>query len=142
MYLTYAKFREYGGTLDETTFNSYEFEAETVVDWYTFNRLQKDATLSEVNQEKLNRCMYALIEIIKSQHDMITASADASDTTTGKVIASQSNDGVSVSYNVLNSTELSELLKQKSANIVQRYLNGVTNSLGRKLLYRGLYPNE
>lgn len=25
---------------------------------------------------------------------------------------------------------------------VQKYLQGVTNSLGRKVLYRGIYPNE
>ena len=36
MYLTYNEYREYGGTLDETAFADINFEAESYVDWYTF----------------------------------------------------------------------------------------------------------
>ena len=39
MYLAYEDYQNMGGTLDETAFNDFEFEAETIVDWYTFNRL-------------------------------------------------------------------------------------------------------
>ena len=31
MYLTYEAYQNMGGTLDETTFNNYEYEAETIV---------------------------------------------------------------------------------------------------------------
>ena len=34
MYLTYADYQNMGGTLDETAFNDFEYEAETIVNWY------------------------------------------------------------------------------------------------------------
>ena len=42
MYITYEQYKNYGGTLDEATFNEYEFEARSWVNWYTFNRLEND----------------------------------------------------------------------------------------------------
>ena len=66
---------------------------------------------------------------------------DGSSTSTG-AISSQSNDGVSVSYNVLSASEAYKLCEDEVGNTVKRYLNDVTNELGRKLLYRGLYPGE
>lgn len=59
MYLTYAEYTNMGGTLDETAFNDFEFEAESIVDWYTFNRLHNMTTYPE----KLKRCMYSLIKV-------------------------------------------------------------------------------
>lgn len=141
MYLTYADYVSYGGTLEETTFNSYEFEAEVLVDWYTFNRLQKGIAESGVN--RLQRCMYELIGMIKNQKDMINASvADQSETGVSRTVASQSNDGVSVSYNVINSSDLYGLLNTDMENMIKKYLYGVKNSLGRVVLYRGIYPDE
>jgi hypothetical protein len=57
-------------------------------------------------------------------------------------VASQSNDGVSISYNTISASQAFDLLKSESENIIKQYLNGVVNSLGRKLLYRGIYPDE
>ena len=138
MYLTYEQYRTMGGTLDETTFNDYEFEAATVVDWYTFNRLHKETTFPEA----LTRLMYHLIKLLDMRAQALGLSNDSGGASGQKNIASQSNDGVSISYNVVSASEVAQLAKDEMAESVDKYLQGVTNSLGQKLLYRGLYPGE
>lgn len=149
MYLTYAEYQNMGGTLDETTFNDFEFEAETIVNWYTFNRLKNDTEYPT----ELTRCMYKLIELVKLEADAMmlgkqtNQSSEGNTVSQGIYISSQSNDGVSISYNSINASELfNKLSSTEKGNVIEttikRYLNGVVNSLGRKLLYRGLYPNE
>ena len=141
MYLTYEQYQEYGGTLDETTFSDYEFEARSQVDWYTFNRLQNEMTYPEA----VTRLMYRLIQILTLQAQATgRAELDKSAEISGdnRTIVSQSNDGVSISYNVLPASEIADMCKKDLVNAIQMYLNGLTNSLGRKLLYRGLYPGE
>lgn len=153
MYLTYADYQTYGGTLDETTFNDFEFEAESIINWYTFDRLK-----GEINYpEAVKRCMYKLINIAKLRADAMQLgmqtttitdqSGSVTTVSTTPTIQSQSNDGVSISYNVLSASELFNALAAKTKGgevdqIVQRYLQGLKNSLGRKLLYRGFYPGE
>lgn len=139
MYLTYEQYQTMGGTLDESTFNDYEYEAETFVDWYTFNRLQGEDNLPEA----VLKCVYHLIKllILKGQAIGLDNGTEGS-TDGGKVVVSRSNDGVSESYNVLSASEIAELSKKEMEDCIRRYLNGVMNSLGRKLLYRGLYPGE
>ena len=138
MYLTYEEYQNMGGTLDETAFDDLEFEAETSINWYTFNRLQNDTEYPEA----LKRCVYALIKLtaLKANAAAVGDTGDESQST--GAIASQSNDGVSVSYNVLSASEAYKLAEDEGGNTVKKYLNGVTNELGRKLLYRGLYPGE
>lgn len=139
MYLTYAEYKAYGGALDETTFNDLAFEAASVIDWYTFNRLQKETTFPEA----VKRCMYRLIEYIVTQQQVngIGANTGISDGA-GANIASQSNDGVSVSYNILSARDVIENSKAQMGAVVNQYLSAVVNSLGQKVLYRGVYPNE
>ena len=55
---------------------------------------------------------------------------------------SQSNDGVSVSFGNMSAKDANASLYKEVEQTIQRQLAGVTNELGRKLLYRGLYPNE
>lgn len=139
MYLLYSEYQNMGGTLDETLFNELEFEAETQVDWYTFNRLQNEETYPE----RLKRCMYALIKIIYTVQQASMLGDDGSgDSEINAAVASQSNDGVSISYNVISASQAVELSKDKIETIINQYLQGVVNSLGRKVLYRGLYPGE
>lgn len=139
MYLSYEEYISYGGTLDETTFNDLEFEASAVVDWYTFNRLKNDTQYPEA----LKRCMYKLIQYIIAQQQA-SGLSDANTSSGGVAagIASQSNDGVSISYNLLSARDIVENSKAQMAQIINQYLSAVVNSLGRKVLYRGLYPNE
>ena len=58
MYLTYSEYQDFGGTLDETSFNDLEYDAESTVNWYTFNRLQKPEWAAILETEELKRCVY------------------------------------------------------------------------------------
>ena len=139
MYLTYSEYAAYGGTLDETTFNDLAFEASSKIDWYTFNRLQNDTEYPEA----LKRCMYKIIQYIQTQQQV--SGLDSGNDENGQVnagIASQSNDGVSISYNILSAKDVIESGKAQIEQLIQQYLSGVMNSLGQKVLYRGVYPNE
>lgn len=141
MYLTYDEYTEMGGTLDEATFKDLEFEARSYVDWYTFSRLKNE----NIIPLQVKECMYYLIRLIFNKMNTLntlpTTDSETS-TTGGSDILSQSNDGVSITYNKLSSKEMLSSLKDEIADSINRYLQGVTNSLGKKLLYRGLYPGE
>ena len=138
LYLTYAQYKAYGGTLDEATFNDLEFQAEGQVNWYTFNRLTSMAVLPEAVQ----RCMFSLINILALQAKAYTLGETADGGASSGAITSQSNDGVSVSYNALNARDVDAVASQKIKDLIQRSLAGVKNQLGQEVLYRGLYHNE
>ncbi len=136
MYLTYEEYQNMGGALDEATFNDLEFEAESLVNWYTFNRLHNDVTIPDA----VKRLMRYLINTAQTKAELLTPTSSESGGTAA--IASQSNDGVSISYNVLSAKDLMDSLKVDSESTIRRYLQGVMNEAGRLLLYRGVYPNE
>ena len=141
MYLTFEEYQIMGGTLDETAFNDFEIEAETIVDWYTFNRLQNNTDYPD----RLKQCMYVLIRMAQKRQAAMSAGENASGESTEEStasIASRSNDGVSISYNVVSAKDIFDSLKDEMEDTVKRYLNGVVNELGRKVLYRGFYPGE
>lgn len=139
MYLTYEEYTQMGGTLDEATFNDLEFEAEALVNWYTFNRLKKDTTFPD----ELKRLMKFLVNLAYAKATMVgTVNGSASSEGVGKTITSQSNDGVSVSYNILSAKDMVEGIKTDSKDAIERHLQGVMNEAGQVLLYRGVYPNE
>ena len=142
MYLSYANYRNMGGTLDETTFNDFEFEAETTVNWFTFDRLKKFSP--ENYPEALARCMYHLIQLIqnKATLEMTYPAGSGSDSGISLGVASWSNDGVSQSFNVLSAKDLLDSTEKVMEQTVSRYLSSVTDSLGRRILYRGIYPDE
>ena len=54
----------------------------------------------------------------------------------------QSNDGVSVTYNVAGARDAMYAINTQIQGAIERGLNGITTSLGRKLLWRGIYPDE
>ena len=139
MYLTYAEYKAMGGKLDEITFNDYEFEAEAKVNWYTFNRLKNDT----VFPEEVKRCVYRLIKLIEDMNKASTIDGTG-ENSAGMVagIASQSNDGVSISYNTLSAKDMLENAQAQVEATINQYLTYVTNELGKKVLYRGMYPDE
>lgn len=140
-YLTFDEYQEMGGVLDETAFNDLEFEAETYVDWYTFDRLRNETDIPD----RVKKCMYHIIKLLNDQITLFSndsGSGGSSSDSTNKQIASQSNDGVSVRYNIISASEALELAKNDVNQTIKRYLQGLSNSLGRKLLYRGIYPDE
>lgn len=140
MYLTFEEYYNYGGTLSETAFNQIEFEARSVIDWYTFNRLQNETEFSE----SVKRCMFSIIDLIQKKKSAFnTGSSEiASSEESGLTIKSQSNDGVSISYNVMSAENIYKNMDKEFEDTIKMYLQGLYNSLGRKLLYRGIYPGE
>lgn len=139
MYLTYDEYTNFGGdALEETAFQQLEFEARTVVDWWTFNRLQNE----ENYPEAVKRCMFALIKLLQQKQQAMIVDASATNGSTQAGITGESNDGVSTTYNVMSAKEAVDAMKAELDNTIRMYLSNVKNSLGHKVLYRGLYPNE
>ena len=139
MYLSYADYQNMGGTLDETTFNDVAFEAASLIDWYTFNRLQNDTEYPEA----VKRCMYSIIKYVIAQQQVSgIASDNANNSGVNAGIVSHSNDGVSESFNILSAKDVIDAGKSQIKQLVNQYLSSVVNSLGQKVLYRGVYPNE
>ena len=147
-YITYEEYTEYGGTLDETSFQDLEYDAESTVNWYTFNRLKKPQWASVLASEELKRCMYQLIRYKQLENELLASSTGGASWGVGWTkeagITQQSNDGVSTSYNVLSSGELLAQFNgaKTKEELMDRYLNGVVNDLGQSILYRGLYAGE
>lgn len=140
MYLTYMEYKDMGGTLEETNFNNFEFQAEAQINYATFSRLKGNANIPE----EVKRLTYYLVDLMEKKAAAFSLGKDSSGKTsnTGVHITSQSNDGVSISYNGLAPSDLIELCKADFLTAIRSYLDGVTNEAGRKLLYRGLYPGE
>lgn len=139
MYLTYDEYVNMGGsTLEETTFQQLEFEARSIIDWLTFNRLQKE----EEYPEAVKRCIFKLISLLNDKQKALMVDTQSSDGSVKAGIASESNDGVSTSYNTLSAKDAVDALQKEYEETIRMYLSGVKNSLGQLLLYRGLYPNE
>ena len=141
MYLTYEAYVEMGGTLSASDFNFYAYEAESYIDWYTFNRLKK---YSEIPQEVLD-CEFYLIRLVQSRLNALGIGVDDSSDNDNKAlgrIMSRSNDGVSESYMSLSASDAIKSMSDEIGSVIKRRLQGVANELGQKLLYRGLYPGE
>ena len=141
MYLTYEEYINLGGELEQSTFSQLEFEARAYVDWYTFGRLKNEKTLPDA----VKTLMVYLINLIIEKHKALNLSANGIaniSTNPNKEIVSQSNDGVSTTYNIQSAGEIIKSSKSEVDSAINLYLYGIENSLGRKLLYRGLYPGE
>ena len=140
MYLDFVTYQNMGGTLVETTFDEYEFTAETIVDWYTFNRLKNETEYPTA----LPRLMFELIKMIQLKMDALSNNfTDEEGNVIAGAITQQSNDGVSIHFNSISSSDVVTNLNDKAlGNMVRKYLSGLKNSLGRSLTYRGLYPGE
>ena len=141
MYITYDDYMIMGGSaLEETAFEQLEFEARAIIDYWTFNRLQKETEYPEA----VKLCMFKLVSLIndKQKAMMVDAVSSTTNTVIQAGIASESNDGVSTSYNTLSAKEAVDTLQKEFSDTIQMYLTGVKNSLGHKLLYRGVYPDE
>lgn len=140
MYLTYDEYAQLGGEeLEETAFEQLEFEARSQIDWWTFGRLKNE----ESYPEAVKRCMFKLIELLDKQQKvlMVDAVDEDGNVKTG-LMASQSNDGVSSTYNVITGNMAVRVIQSQLNNTIRMYLQDVRDSLGRKVLYRGLYPGE
>ena len=125
----------------------YEFEAASIIDYYTFNRLKKGEGYSSQSnsvKEAVSRCEFKIISLLQLRDSATVVSGDDASNESVSVagISSQSNDGVSISYNVLSASEASVKAEAEVGNAIKMYLSTCKNSLGQKLLYRGIYPDE
>lgn len=136
MYLTYEEYRCMGGTLDDITFERLEFQAEAKINRATFNRLKGD---TEIPYE-VKRLTHYLVDLMRKKELAFSLGKDS--VFTDAPITSQSNDGVSTSYNGLAPSDLIKLCESDIITAARSHLDGVTNQAGQKLLYRGLYPGE
>lgn len=136
MYLTYEEYYRMGGTLDEANFLKFEFQAEAQINYLTFSRLKKDKTIPE----EVKRLTFYLLDLMEKKAAAFSLGKGSSNTSV--YVTSQSNDGVSTSYNGLAPSDLIELCKADITHAIKSFLDGVTNEAGHKLLYRGVYPGE
>lgn len=140
MYLTYEEYKNMGGTLVETTFDSLCFEAQSYVDWCTFNRLQKES--AENYPEELKRVMFELIRHIQTKRSLMNPGDVTLSSTGTTAVAKMENDGVAVTYNTVSANDFLSRDRKEIQTLIQTYLRSTTNSLGQKLLYRGRYADE
>lgn len=123
-YLTYDEYIAIGGTSDASEFARNASEAAAHIDRYTFRRVTKMAVIPE----SVKNCMFALVDVL----------GGASTSRTGAAVASESNDGVSVSYVTSSPTESDKRLSALIADTVHLWLSGETDDNGTPLLWRGV----
>ena len=129
-YLTYQEYKGLGGTLDLMPFNLLEFEARRKIDIRTQNRL-KEINSEDIPQE-VKMCVYELINSISGYTNPIN------NIISNNNIKSENIDGYSVSY--VNGSEISELIKSKSAeldDIIITYLAGIIIN-GEHIIFAGV----
>ena len=124
-YLTYEEYLNYGGTLDETAFNRLAYKASRKIDRRTFNRLHNDTEIGE----PVKRLMFELIGIIGNN--------DTTSESYSPAIASEGNDGYSISY--ASSGFLSpDAADAKVNSLIEEYLQLERAQNGKFLLSCGL----
>ena len=124
-YLTYEQYIDWGGTLEETAFNRLSYKASRKIDRMTFNRLQND---TEIN-EPVKRLMFELIGVIGNN--------DTTSENYSPAIASEGNDGYSVSY--ASTSFLSpDAADKKVDSLIEEYLQFEKAQNGQYLLSCGL----
>lgn len=85
MYLTYAKYITYGGTLTQAEFERYEYAAERSVRNHTFNRIDSMAEIPEA----VERLMFELVSVFQNTSNIRTAE---------NAVKSFNTDGYSETY--------------------------------------------
>ena len=138
MYLTYEDYKSYGGTLDKSAFDKFNYKAKVKIDYCTDNKLCNDSVFGE----KIKRATAEIIDLLSTYAEYQNIVTN----TKTPVVASQSNDGVSVSYGgyIGNTTpsdlqSASDKLDKDIIKVIRQYLAGETNQSGECLLYRGVY---
>lgn len=148
MYLTFEEYTDMGGTLEESAFNDLEFDAESTINWYTFNRLKRPEWADVLSSPELKRCMYQLIKLKAAETELLASSGGGAGWGVGWAkeagITEESNDGVTTKYNTASAGDMLAFFRgSKTVNdVVQQYMGSIVNDLGRNILYRGVYRGE
>lgn len=151
MYLTYDEYVQYGGMVGEdaplsySDFCLYEIDAENWINWYTFNRMIS----WDEYPDAVKMCAVKLVDFARLKDNAlhgVLAGSSASGTASGAIL-SQSNDGVSISYDSVRASEVYAGITSTSAGnmveaTIRRYLSRVKDKRGRNILYRGIYDDD
>lgn len=124
-YLTFDEYQEWGGKLDETAFNRLSYKASRKIDRQTFNRLHNDTEIGE----PVKRLMFELIGVINN--------SDTTSENYSPAIASEGNDGYSVSY-ASGTIMTPEASDKKIESLIEEYLQFEKAQNGQFLLSCGL----
>ena len=124
-YLSYEEYIEWGGTLEETAFNRLAYKASRKIDRKTFNRLKNDTVIGE----PVKRLMFELIGVIGNN--------DTTSESYSPAIASEGNDGYSISYASGTIVTLDTIDKQMDS-LIEEYLQFEKAQNGQFLLSCGL----
>lgn len=140
MYLSFDEYAQMGGEItDSHKFVRYALEAETTINWYTFDRLVNETEVPD----KVKECMFLLINLIAEKYSVLSVNDPNNPNTPLTGIAKKrENDGVSAEFTTLSPYDMLPYNTKQIQQAIEFCLRGVVNSLGRKLLYRGLYPGE
>lgn len=121
MYLSYESYIELGGTVDEALFNRLVYRAIKEIDRLTQKRICNDTDESKLlYAEDLKMLMFEMTVVY--QMDNLTLGE--------QTIASESNDGVSISYREIDSEKINIAVN----NIVTSYLSDHVDYTGTYLL--------
>lgn len=123
-YLTYERYKQLGGTLDDAAFTLAEFKARKRVDYLTASRVQKMANVPEA----VALCVFALIGL--------ETSIGAESQISSPLVTSYNTDGYSESYGNIPTIAESDAVMNKT---VRTYLTDERDDKGTPLLYRGVY---
>lgn len=118
MYLSYKEYKEYGGTVDEATFNNNEYEVESKLDYLTNGRIKYLSEIPEAVKRLCYRMSTSFWEKIK---------IDAPNNLT-----SYSNGIESFGYSNASQTSGKSVIDRQISNLVAEYLWEYP-----ELLYRG-----
>lgn len=122
-YLTYAEYKELGGSLDQMPFQILEFEAKKEIDKNTFGRIKEIKN----QKQEVKLCVFELIKTLNSYKVKENEN---------KSVSSESIDGYSISYN----NQLESNLKAQGIEvnkIIKTYLSDCKLEDGTPYLYRG-----
>lgn len=120
-YLTYEEYTSIGGICDSTAFDRNIAKATAVIDTETHKRVWDMETIPE----QVKALCRDLIELYYRN------------STSEKVVTSQSQTAGAVSESVSYATATQEDVKQAADNLVYDYLMSVEDDNGTPLLYRG-----
>lgn len=120
MYLSYDDYEEWGGTIDEASFERYEHKARALIDLKTRGRVQGEDPVR-------NAVKYACFDLIRAMAGDESTAGGA-----GLAVSSMSNDGISVTFAGTGSAE------GRYSAIIRSWLAAETTACGVPLLYAGV----
>lgn len=125
-YLTFSDYTNMGGTLDEVEFNRVEAEAETKLNYHTNRRLVDDTAFPY----EVKLAVFKLIQLIQQKESYSNPDSG--------LVASVSNDGVSVNYATQTAQEYINNFDGTIHKMLIETLWGIGNQEGQPLIYRGV----